>query len=395
MRPDFIKPANRVKAFKPYFFFSLGNRIKAMRSEDIDVIRLDMGSPDLPPANFIIDTLIDAAKCPDNHGYTPYGGTPQFREAVSTFYKRRFNVDVDPNNEVLGLIGSKEGLFDLPIVLINHGDVVLVPDPGYPVYTAGAELAGAEIHYVSLSAENNYILDFDSIPPKIAYRAKLLWLNYPNNPTGAVAPLEFLEKAIEFGKKHEVIIAHDAPYSEICFDGYTAPSILQIDGAKEVAVEFNSLSKAYNMGGWRLGMAIGNPKVISYLHTYKSQADNSHFAATQSAGAMALTGDQSWIFERNDIYKKRRDIVLQAIRECGFLAETPKATIYIWAKLPGNFTDSVSFCDSLLTEAHVSITPGRIYGYNGSGYIRISLCISTERIETAMERLIDWMKRQT
>ncbi|MCJ7622747.1 MAG: aminotransferase class I/II-fold pyridoxal phosphate-dependent enzyme, partial [Anaerolineaceae bacterium] len=297
-----------------------------MRSEGIDVIRIDMGSPDLPPAKFIIDTLVESAKCTDKHGYSPSGGTSQFREAISVFYKRRFNVDLDPENDVLGLIGSKEGLFDLPIVLANHGDVILIPDPGYPVYKSGADFTGAEIHYMSLLAENNFLPDLDSIPPKIAYRAKLLWLNYPNNPTGAVATLEFFKKAVEFGKKYEVIIAHDAPYSEVCFDGYNAPSILQIDGAKDVVVEFNSLSKAYNMGGWRLGMAVGNPTVLSYLHIYKSQADNSHFAATEAAGAMALTGDQSWIMERNDIYKNRRDIVLQAIRECGFTAETPKAT---------------------------------------------------------------------
>jgi len=394
MDNNFIKPAERIKAFKPYFFSSLGKKINALKAQGLDVIRLDMGSPDLPPAPFIIETLVDAARKPGNHGYTPYGGTKEFRDGVATYYKRRFNVDLDPQKEVLGLIGSKEGLFNLPVVLANRGDVILIPDPGYPVYQSGAELAGAEIHTMPLLEENNFLPDLDAIPPKIAYRAKLLWLNYPNNPTGAIAPMSFFEKAIEFGREHQVVIAHDAPYTEVCFDGYVAPSIMQVEGARDVAVEFNSLSKAYNMGGWRLGMAIGNPTIISLLQTYKSQMDNSHFAATQAAGAMALIGDQKWLEERNNIYKERRDIVLKTLRQVGFTAQTPPSTIYVWAKVPQGFGDCMALCDQLLEETGVSMTPGVVYGTHGAGYVRISLGIATERVKEAMQRLSYWMKKR-
>jgi LL-diaminopimelate aminotransferase len=391
---DFIQPAERVRPFKPYYFSTLGKKITALRAQGMDIIRLDMGSPDLPPADFIIQALCDAAKNPSNHGYTPYGGSPCFRNAVSAYYKRRFNVDIDPNNEAIGLIGSKEGLFALPVVLTNPGDYVLMPDPGYPVYKSGADIAGAQIHYMPLLKENHFLPDLSAIPEKIAYRSKILWLNYPNNPTGGIASLEFFEQVIEYARKHELIIAHDAPYTEICFDGYLAPSIMQVPGAKDVVVEFNSLSKAYNMGGWRLGMAVGNPKIIGLLNTYKSQMDNSHFEATQLAGAAALTGDQTWLVERNNIYKERRDIVLEAIRKVGFDVETPPATIYVWARIPKGFDDDVLYCERMLTEAGVSTTPGVVYGNAGKGYLRVSLGIATNKVKEAMTRLVDWINKK-
>lgn len=388
----FIQPAERIASFKPYFFASLNQKIAQLRAQGVDVIRLDMGSPDLPPADFIIDALIQSARRPDTHGYSPNGGTPAFRKAVAEYYLNRFDVSLDPQKEVLALVGSKEGLFNLSQVLLNPGDISLVPDPGYPVYAAGSMIAGAEVYPMPLLKENGFLPDLDAIPPEVARRAKILWLNYPNNPTGAVATYDFYMKVIEFAYRHQVLVASDAPYTDICFEGYRAPSILQIPGAREVAVEFNSLSKTYNMAGWRLGMAVGNARVISYLHTYKSQSDSSQFQAILDAGTVALTGDQSWIEQRNDIYRQRRDIVVQGLREAGFSVDIPPAAIYVWAKLPPGHADSADFCARLLESTGVSVTPGIVYGAHGEGYLRVSLGTDTELIRTAMERIKGWIK---
>jgi len=388
----FIQPAERIASFKPYFFASLNQKIAQLRAQGVDVIRLDMGSPDLPPADFIVDALIQSARRPDTHGYSPNGGTPAFRKAVAEYYLNRFDVSLDPQKEVLALVGSKEGLFNLSQVLLNPGDISLVPDPGYPVYAAGSMIAGAEVYPMPLLKENGFLPDLDAIPHEVARRAKILWLNYPNNPTGAVATYDFYMKVIEFAYRHQVLVASDAPYTDICFEGYRAPSILQIPGAREVAVEFNSLSKTYNMAGWRLGMAVGNARVISYLHTYKSQSDSSQFQAILDAGTVALTGDQSWIEQRNDIYRQRRDIVVQGLREAGFSVDIPPAAIYVWAKLPLGHADSADFCARLLESTGVSVTPGIVYGAHGEGYLRVSLGTDTELIRTAMERIKGWIK---
>jgi LL-diaminopimelate aminotransferase len=385
-------PADRIASFKPYFFAALGKKIVDLKSKGLDVIRIDMGSPDLPPADFIIDTLVNSARRADMHAYTPNGGTPAFKKAVAEYYENRFEVSLDPQSEVIGLIGSKEGLFNLSQVLLNPGDVSLVPDPGYPVYSASGLIAGGEIHYFPLVAENGFLPDLNAIPEDVLSRAKILWLNYPNNPTGAVASMSFFEQAVNFAKKHKILIAHDAPYTEICFDGYVAPSMLQVPGAKDVVVEFNSLSKTYNMAGWRLGMAVGNPDVIRYLFTYKSQMDTSTFAPIFAAGVTALTGDQTWLAERNEVYKTRRDIVVKGLRESGFSLENPKAAIYVWAHLPEGFTDSNEFCAKLLEETGVSMTPGIVYGQHGEGFVRISLGTETSRIDEAIQRLVEWIK---
>jgi LL-diaminopimelate aminotransferase len=387
-----FQPAARIASFKPYFFAALSQKINVLKAKNIDVIRIDMGSPDLPPADFIIDALDKSARRNDTHGYTPNGGTPAFRQAIATYYQTRFDVQLDPKTETLTLLGSKEGLFNLSQILINPGDVAIVPDPGYPVYSASGIIAGAEIYYVPLLKENGFLPDLNGIPADILERAKLLWLNYPNNPTGAIAPFSFLEQAVAFGRQHHILIAHDAPYVDVCFDGYVAPSIMQVPGAKEVAIEFNSLSKAYNMAGWRLGMAVGNPQVIGYLHTYKSQVDTSHFQPVMDAGIAALTGDQSWLEERNLIYKQRRDIVVTGLKEAGFGVDVPPAAIYVWAHLPEGHTDSMQFCDKLLEETGVSMTPGDVYGQFGKGYIRISLGTATNRIQEAMTRLVRWIR---
>jgi len=386
----FYKPADRVAGVKPYFFASLNQKIAELKKQGLDLIRVDIGSPDLPPENFIVNALIEAAQNPEAHGYTPIGGSPEFRQAVAVYYHNRFGVDLDPQAEILGLIGSKEGLFNLSQILLNPGDVVLVPDPGYPVYSSSGRIAGAEIYKLPLFRENSFLPDLEIIPKEILHRAKLLWLNYPNNPTGAIATLEFFEKAVEFAHQHHLIIAHDAPYVDVCFDNYRAPSILEIPGAKEVVVELNSLSKTYNMAGWRLGMAVGNPQVIKSLHTYKSQIDTSHFAPILKAGTIALTGDQGWLKDRNQVYQRRRDIVVENLKAVGFQVHTPLAAIYVWAHLPEGFTNSIEYCSKLLEETGVSATPGIVYGQYGEGYIRVSLCSKQAILEEAMRRLTAW-----
>jgi LL-diaminopimelate aminotransferase len=388
---SFIQPSERIASFKPYFFASLSQKINLLRANGIDVIRLDMGSPDLPPPSFITDALVEAARLPDTHGYSQMGGTPEYKKACMQYYQKRFGVDLDPQKEVLGLLGSKEGLFALSQVLLNPGDIALVPDPAYPVYTAGAMMAGAEVVYMPLLAENNFLPNLNAIPAGVAQRAKILWLNYPNNPTGAVAPLSFFEQVVEFARKHQLFVAHDAPYNDVCFGGYDAPSLMQVPGAKEVGMEFNSLSKTYNMAGWRLGMAVGNAQVISYIHTYKSQVDSAHFEPILRAAAAAMLGDQSWLADRNKIYEERRDIIVSSLRQAGFTVQTPPAAIYVWARLPEGSGDSTEFCSRLLEETGVSMTPGVVYGQSGEGYIRISIGTPTERIREAMRRLLEWI----
>lgn len=386
----FIPPSHRISSFEPYFFASLGKKIASLKSAGMDVIRLDMGSPDLPPEDFIVDALVKNARKPDTHGYAPTGGSVEFKQAVADYYMDRFEVSLDPKTEIIGLIGSKEGVFNLSQVILNPGDVALVPDPGYPVYSASGIIAGAEIVNIPLLRENGFLPDLNSIPDDILDRAKILWLNYPNNPTGAVASMAFFEHVVLFAKKYNILIAHDAPYTDVCFDGYNAPSIMQIPCARDVAVEFNSLSKTYNMAGWRLGMAVGNADVIDYLFNYKSQVDSSTFAPIYSAGVAALSGDQTWLENRNLVYKKRRDLVVQGLLKAGFTLEPPKAAIYVWAALPHGQKDSVAYCARMLEETGVSTTPGVVYGPHGEGYLRISLGTATDRVEQAMLRIVDW-----
>ncbi len=384
-----ISFAARIAQFQPYFFARLNQRIAALKAQGLDVIRLDIGSPDMPPADFIVDRLVEMARRPDAHAYTPYGGTPRFHQAIATYYARRFGVELTPGEETLALIGSKEGLFHLSQVLLDPGDVVLVPDPGYPTYTAGAQIAGAHIVPLPLTADNGFFPDLDAVPAEVARRAKLLWLNYPNNPTGAtVTPADFA-RAVDFARRYDLIVVNDAPYVEVCYDGYRAPSILQVPGAKEVAVEVNSLSKAYNMAGWRLGMLVGNPDVVRMVGVYKSQVDTSHFLPVLEAGITALTGDQSWLTARNAEYQARRDLVLAALPALGLQATRPQAALYIWARLPEGVS-SMAFCTAMLEETGVSITPGVVFGAHGEGYVRISLCTPRDRLREALERLRAW-----
>lgn len=382
-----IVPATRVSRIKPYFFANLGKVIEKLKLEGMDIIRLDMGSPDLPPANHIIETLVEAARRPDMHGYGEAGGSLSLRSAMATYYKNRFDVDLDPELEVLSLIGSKEGIFNLNQIIMDPGELILIPDPCYPVYAVGPTITNSKTYQMPLLAENNFLPNFKDIPESVLLEAKLMWLNYPNNPTGAIAPLAFFEEAVAIAKEYQILIAHDAPYLEVCFDGYQAPSLLQVPGAKEVAIEFNSLSKTYNMAGWRVGMALGNPKVINLLKVLKSQIDSSHFKPIMKAAEVALLGDQSWIQERNLIYQNRRDIVVETLQDLGFLIEKPKASLYVWAKIPNKWQDAVDYCETSLHKTGVSMTPGIVYGQSGKCYVRISLVTPSERIEEAMERI--------
>jgi LL-diaminopimelate aminotransferase len=381
-----VKLAQRVANLPPYIFAGLEKRITQMISEGRDVIRLDIGSPDQPPSPQIIESLYQSAKDPTHHGYAGYFGTPQLRQAIANHYMRRFGVELDPKTQVLPLIGSKEGIFNLAWAYVDPGDVVLIPDPGYPTYTSGARLAGGEIYYVPLDEQHDWLPDLDAIPAETIKRAKILWMNYPNNPTTATASLEFFERALAFACKNDVLLIHDNPYAEVCFDGYVAPSLLQVPGATQYAVEFNSLSKSHNMGGWRVGMATGNPDAINALSRLKTNIDSGIFRAVQDAATEALNGDQEWLSERNEVYATRRDIVLKALPEAGMSADKPKSTIYVWARIPAGFT-STDFANQLLEKAGVSITPGTAFGQHGEGYVRFSLGQKTERIKEAMKRV--------
>ncbi|MCD6291201.1 MAG: aminotransferase class I/II-fold pyridoxal phosphate-dependent enzyme, partial [Anaerolineae bacterium] len=333
-----MQPAQRMNALPPYVFAKLAARIRELRSQGLDVIRLDMGSPDLPPAPHIIEALERTARDPHKHGYPGFGGTPAFRQAVAEYYASRFGVDVDAGTEVVALIGSKEGIANMALAWLDPGDLALVPDPGYPTYRMGPRLVGADVYFMPLLEENGFLPDLDAIPSDVADRARLMWLNYPNNPTGAIAPMEFLEKVVAFCKQHDILLCHDAPYCDVVFDDYVAPSILQIPGAKEVALEFNSLSKSHNMAGWRIGMAVGNAVAVEALGRVKSNIDSGVFLGIQEAAIAALTGDQSWLKERNAIYQERRDIIVQTLNEVGLEAKAPQASLYVWPKVPKGYT---------------------------------------------------------
>ncbi len=381
-----IRIADRVKNLPPYIFAQVEKQIAEQRAKGVDVISLGIGSPDLAPPRFIIDALYESALKPGNHGYAGYYGTPALREAIAHYYRNRFGVELDPVTEVRPLIGSKEGLANMALAFIDEGDLALASDPGYPTYRMGAEMAGGGFYSMPLREENDWLVDLEEIPADVAARAPIMWLNYPNNPTGAVAPKEFLARAIDFAREYDILICYDNPYCDLTFDGYVAPSILELPGAKEVAVEFNSLSKTYNLAGWRVGMAVGNAEAIDALTVIKTNIDSGIFRPIQDAATVALTGDQGWIVERNMIYQRRRDIILEWLPTIGMTAETPKGSLYVWAKVPeGRKSDELAL--QLLEEAGVWITPGTAFGEYGDGYMRISICISEERLREAGERL--------
>ncbi len=387
-----FRPAERIAYIKPYFFADLGKRIAAMKAKGADVIRMDIGSPDLPPPGFILEAMFESASKANAHGYT-LGQTQGFRNAITTYYQKRFGVELDPQSEAIDLIGSKEGLFALSQVLLNPGDLALVPDPSYAVYAMGAQIAGGEVYWMPLLAKNSFLPDFDSIPESALKKAKVLWLNYPNNPTGAIADLAFFERAVSVARRYGFLLAHDNPYCDVGFNGYRAPSLMQVPGAKEVAIEFNSMSKTYNMAGWRVGMVVGNPDVVKFIETYKSQQDSAIFAPLMAAAESAMLGDQSWLSERNRVYQARRDAVIDVLHAAGLRVESPQAALYIWAPVPGS-AGSMDFCARMLEDIAVSTTPGVVFGKHGEGYFRISLVGDIERLRQGAGRISDWMQKR-
>jgi len=386
-----MKRSNRLANLPPYPFARWAARVGVARQEGIDVIHLDIGSPDMPPEDPVIDALCESAHQPDVHGYPGYRGIPALREAVAEYYGRRFGVELDPDNQVVPLLGSKEGIVNMALACLDTGDVALVPDPGYAPYTMGTAMAGAEVCTFPLLAENDFLPDLAAIPVDARDRAKLMWLNYPNNPTGATASLEFLAQALDFCRQHSILLCHDAPYCDVTYDGYVAPSVLQIPGAEEVAVEFNSLSKTSNMAGWRIGMAVGDPEALAALAQVKSNVDSGIFRPLQEAAVQALAVTDDWLAARNAIYRERIGVILAALQEVGMAATRPRATLYVWAQVPPGW-ESEPFASDLLDQTGVAIAPGPFFGPSGEGYVRISVTAPTERVREAMGRLDRFMR---
>jgi len=388
-----MQVAKRLDRLPRYLFVEINRSIAEKKAEGVDVVNFAVGDPDLPTPAHIIEYMCEAAHDPVNHRYPETAGLPQLREAIAGWYRRRFGVALDPSGEVLPLIGSKEGIGHVALVFIEPGDIALVPDPGYPVYSMGTLLAGGEPYFMPLKEENDFLPDFETIPENVARRAKLMWLNYPNNPTGATAELEFFEKAVCFAKQHSLAICHDAAYTEVAFDGYKPSSFMQASGAKEVGVEFHSLSKTYHMTGWRIGMVVGNAEMISALFRVKSNLDSGIPQAIQHAAIKALNSSQKHISEHNTILQWRRDKLIQVINQVGMRARVPKATFYIWATVPQGYT-SIDFAGMLLDETGVVVTPGIGYGQKGEGYIRFSLTLPDDKLEQGVERLLSWHGRR-
>jgi LL-diaminopimelate aminotransferase len=381
--------ARRVRELKPYLFTEIARKMAQKRAEGADVITFAIGDPDMPTPPHIIDALIEASRDPANHRYPESEGMLELRQAIAEWYERRFGLSFDPTTEVLALIGSKEGIGHVPLCFIDPGDVAIVPDPGYPVYSVGTMFAGGECYFMPLLEENDFLPDFSAIPDEIARRAKLLWLNYPNNPTGAVAERAFFEEAVAFARRHDIAICHDGPYSEVAFDGYRPVSFLQAEGARDVGIEFHSFSKTYNMTGWRVGMAVGNARMIDALRRVKSNLDSGIPQAIQRMAIAALRGPQDCIAEHNAVYQRRRDRLVATLESLGLRVRPPKASLYVWARVPVGFT-SASFAERLLDELSIVVTPGSGYGKHGEGYVRLSLTIPDERLEEAFRRLHSW-----
>ncbi len=381
-----MNSAHRIANLPPYLFAEIDKKITAKRAEGVDVISLGIGDPIDPTPDNIIKVLNEQSLNPDNHRYPSYFGMKSYREAVSRWYKKKFDLSFDADSEVLGLIGSKEGIAHISVAYVDPGDVVLVPDPGYPVYNSGTILAGGVPHFMPLTPENGFTPDLDAIPDDVAKAAKLMFINYPNNPTSAVIEDDFFKRVVDFAKAHEIVVCHDFPYSEITFGGYEAPSFLSTPGARSVGVEFHSLSKTYNMTGWRCGWVVGNESVIEALGRVKSNIDSGVFNAIQYAGIEALEGPQDIIEKMRGIYKKRQDIVVTSLKNIGIDVEPPKGTIYVWFPVPIGHS-SASFATLILEEAGVVISPGSAYGPSGEGFARIALSVPDDRLEEAMARI--------
>ncbi|HOQ09919.1 MAG TPA: LL-diaminopimelate aminotransferase [Syntrophomonadaceae bacterium] len=381
-----MKESTAMQNLPPYLFARIEKKIEEARQQGWDVISLGIGDPDQPTPEHIIAALVEASRNPENHQYPSSVGLLCYREAVARWYKNRFGVDLDPYTEVVSLLGSKEGIAHISMAYLDPGDINLVPDPGYPVYGIGTQLAGGTPYLMPLKEENRYLPVLEDIPDHVAKQAKLMFINYPNNPTGAVANREFYQKVVEFARSYDILVCHDAAYSEISYDGCQALSFLQIPGAKEVGVEFHSLSKTYNMTGWRIGWMAGNREAVEVMGRFKSNVDSGVFQAIQYAGIAALEGPQDSVEQLRKMYQERRDAAIEIMRQLGWSYLTPQGSFYMWVKVPPGYT-SAEYCEYILEKAKVVITPGNGYGQYGEGYFRIALTVDKSRIIEALQRI--------
>lgn len=388
MSYDWIQPAQRLSALPPYVFARLDELKARAREQGLDLIDLGMGNPDGPTPAPVVEAAQAAIADARHHGYPPFEGTASFRKTITSWYFRRYSVDLDPDGEALPLLGSKEGLTHLAMAYINPGDLVLVPTPAYPAHFRGPAIAGAEIYHLHLTPENNWLIDFDAIPEAVARRAKALFFNYPNNPTAATAPREFFERAVAFAQQHQIMLVHDLCYAELAFDGYQPTSLLEIPGGKEVGVEFHTLSKTYNMAGWRVGFVVGNRHIIQMLRTLKTNLDYGIFAALQRAAETALDLPDVYLHEVQARYRSRRDVLIEEFATLGWTVPKTAATMYLWVPCPPG-TDSTEFALSVLQQTGVVVTPGNAFGPGGEGYVRVSLIAELDRLREAMARLRD------
>jgi LL-diaminopimelate aminotransferase len=388
-----MKVARRVENLPPYLFVEISRKIAEKKARGEEVVSFGIGDPDIPTPAHILNRLIEAAREPANHRYPESEGLPELRRAIAGWYQKRFGVTLDPETEVAPLLGAKEGIAHIAFCFLDPGDTALVPDPGYPVYAIGTNLAGGRPYYMSLTEKNSYLPEYDKIPESVASKAKLLWLNYPNNPTGATADLGFFDKTVQFARRTGVAVCHDGPYTEVSYDGYKPASFLQAEGAKDVGIEFHSLSKSYNMTGWRIGMAVGNATMIGALKTLKSNIDSGIPQAIQYAAIEALNGPQDCIAEHNALYQRRRDLVVEGLNKIGLKAASPRASLYVWAKVPDGYT-SAEFTADLLEQVGVVVTPGNGYGHNGEGYVRLSLTIADANLLKGLSKLAGWRSRK-
>jgi LL-diaminopimelate aminotransferase len=378
--------AKRLGLIPPYLFAEIDRKVQEKKRAGVDVISLGIGDPDLPTPQRIVSVLQEAAADPANHRYPSYFGLAELRESIAGWYRQRFGVTLDPHTEILPTLGSKDGISHVPLALVDPGDVVLAPDPGYTVYVTGAQMAGGEPYVMPLEAGNHWLPDLDAIPDDVAGRAKLMWLNYPNNPTAAVADGEFLTRAVEFCTRHGIILCHDAPYSEIAFDGYRPLSLFEIPGARDMGLEFHSLSKTYNMTGWRIGWVCGRADLIAHIGQLKTNIDSGIFQAVQWAAIEALNGGEEETRAACAVYARRHRVVADALNSIGWNIQPPRATFYVWAPVPAGY-DSISFAAQVLDQVGVNITPGVGFGRHGEGYFRLSVTAPDARLDEAMMRL--------
>jgi LL-diaminopimelate aminotransferase len=381
-----VRTAKRIANLPPYLFAEIDRKKEAKQAQGVDVISLGIGDPDMPTPKRIVDAMAKAITVPKNHQYPAYAGSKPYREACAEWVSRRFGVQLDPATEVLALIGSKEGIAHLFPAFVDVGEVTLVPGVGYPVYHTGGILVGGETHWMPMNDSNDWLADFESTPADVLARTKMMFLSYPNNPSSAIAPVEYFDRAIAFAKEHDILLVHDNAYSELGFDGYKPSALLERPGAMDVAIELFSCSKAYNMTGWRVAFAAGNATAIKALGTVKSNIDSGIFTAVQDAAIEAMLGPQDDIAEMSAIYQRRRDLVMDALGSVGLSARLPKGTIYVWAKIPEGYT-SAEYAGLVLDKAGVIVAPGNAYGPDGEGYIRISLATPDDRLVEALQRI--------